>query len=185
MTCRVCRHEFYWSVAVVGLVVVVVVVVVVVMVVVVKSSQVLALTQNHVRVARHMQVYNRKAMQEEEAVVVVMAACVLPYREPIPVISYFCGTTNTNEQLPHFLPLSRWCIIMCWIFDSIRCCGQPYRGNHNDVYCLPSKIANHPSPLWGPNLPIRAVTKVGGELPRSSYVVLPFPGISQIFLVCH
>jgi len=44
------------------------------------------------------------------------------------------------------------------------CCGQAYRGNHNEVLCAPGTaigfVAHHPSPYWGPNVPVRAVTKV-------------------------
>mmetsp|Transcript_63399 Transcript_63399/g.124515 ORF Transcript_63399/g.124515 Transcript_63399/m.124515 type:complete len:435 (+) Transcript_63399:63-1367(+) len=40
------------------------------------------------------------------------------------------------------------------------CCGQTYgSGGHNEYLCLPNKIATSPSPLWGPVLPVRMVTK--------------------------
>jgi len=44
------------------------------------------------------------------------------------------------------------------------CCGQAYRGKHNEFLCAPGTaigfIAHHPSPYWGPNVPVRAITKV-------------------------
>ena len=42
------------------------------------------------------------------------------------------------------------------------CCGRDYKSQHNAVLCAPIRYINHPSPLWGPILPVRAMTKTVG-----------------------
>lgn len=40
------------------------------------------------------------------------------------------------------------------------CCGRAYsKGKHNEILCAPSVYMNHQHKLWGPNLPVRTITK--------------------------